>query len=148
MSVGGFSVLYVGLIEGNLQFLPLAVVVGVFGYGLCRLIFRGPAAAEQRSAYLQAFSAAMVAIGIARTMAVFFDDQLQNGSDAGSFFDASAFYLRDTNVDEVKIVINGWGAVWLWSLAYQAVGSVFGEPTPLVGLSVNALALALGGAIL
>lgn len=148
MSVGGFSALYAGLIEGKLQFLLLAVVVGLLGYGLCRLIFPSPAAAEQRSAFLQAFSAALVAIGIARTMAVFFDDQLQNGSDAGSFFDASAFYLRDTNIDEVKIVINGWGAVSLWSLAYQMAGSVFGEPTPLVGLSVNALSLALGGAIL
>ncbi len=148
MSVGFFAALFAGLIEGNLQFLPLAMVVGVFGYGLCRLMFRGPVAAEQRSAYLQAFSAAMIAIGIARTMAVFFDDQLQNASDAGSFFDTSAFYLRDTNIDEVKIVINGWGAVWLWSLAYEMTRSFFSEPTPLVGLSVNALALALGGAII
>lgn len=148
MAVGGVSALYAGLIEGKLQFLPLAFVVGMFGYFLCRLVFRGPAAAEQRSAYIQSFSVAMLAIGIARTMAVFFDDNLQNASDAGSFFDSAAFFLKDTNIEEVKIVINGWGAVWLWSLAYSMASSVFGDPTPLVGLTVNSLAMAFGGALL
>ena len=146
--VGILAATYAVTIEAVPQALVFILSVALLGYGACCLLFRGPAKTEQRSAYVQTFSAAVLAIAIARTMAVFFDDQLQNSSDAGSFFQAAAFVLRETDIYEVRLIINGWGAVWLWSEFYRIAHLFFPSPTPLVGLSVNALVLALGGAIL
>lgn len=148
LAAGAVAVVYTALIEKVALAPAWVLLLGGLGYGLCRLLFRGSAGAEQRSGYVQMFCAGLLAVAIARTMAVFFDDQLQNASDAHSFFEAAALILRETDIYEVQKVINGWGAVWVWAQAYQFAGYFMAEPTPLVGLAVNCLILALGGALL
>ena len=127
------------------QILPFILIMGIGGMVGCWMAFKGR---EQRSAFLQAFCAGLLATALSRTAAVFFDDQLQNSSDAFSFFETSAIIMRETDVFEVRTLINGWGSVWLWSQFYSAMGFIMPQPTPLVGITFNVLAYAIAGAIL
>ncbi len=146
MAIGALAVAYTSIIE-SVSVYPIWVVFwGGVGYILCSLCFKTHG--EQLSAFVQTFCAGLTAIAISRTAAVFLDDPLQNASDAGSFFEAAAHILHETDLYELRTIINGWGAVWAWSKLYAIDALVSPASSPVVGVVFNAFLMAFGGSVI
>lgn len=148
LALGACAAVYVALIERQPMAVPYLAFLGLLGYGGAAALLRGDGQDEAKRGFVHAFCSGVFAIALSRTFAVFFDDAMHNRSDANSFFEAATEILRDTDIYQLTSVINGWGAVWVWHQFYSLTDVLWPVPTPLVGIGLNALTIALSVAAL
>ena len=146
MVFGSCSITYAAMLENSVALVLPFLLSGIVGWLLCRSIFGGKSLEEQR-AFLWIYSLYLIALGVARTSAVIYLDEIQIDSDAQSFFEIASLPNLDLESEEIAAMINGWGAVRVWALFYALFEGVSEAPSQLVGISVNCLAMALAGGV-
>jgi hypothetical protein len=126
-------------------FSPIVLSVFFFCFGVLVLNISSSFNKYEYRIYYLVFSINWFWAGIAAIYANLFADAMQNYSDAAMFYEIASSKTSIETIDELKVLVDGSGAVFVWGLIYDFFRVIGFESGRYIGILINIILVSFSG---